>query len=184
MYFVLGLMGCVVIISGIMIWLVARDKVSTPKHKRVFNFWTANIFLSACLPLLPVTAFTMIVLLFLDNPGQSDIYHWYFYSWLVLAVYFIIRRDLAVTNRQSTLLGAIACFLLPLLDGIIRNNWFWNTFARRAFDILFIDLLFLSLSLISVVVLFKLRKKQETIPEAQTLVRVKEKKFSRPEPVL
>ena len=33
-FFVLGLMGCVVIISGIMIWLVARDKVSTLAYKR------------------------------------------------------------------------------------------------------------------------------------------------------
>lgn len=180
MYFVLGLMGCIVIISGIMIWLVARDKNSTPKHKRVFNFWTANVFLATCLSMLPVTAFTMIVLLFLKNPGQSEIYHWYFYSWLALATYFIIRRDLAVTNRQATLLSAVACFLLPVLDGSTRNNWFWNTFSRGAYDILFIDLLFLSLSIISVVVLLKLKKKHDMETEQEPLNR----KMQTPETVL
>ena len=160
MYFVLGVMGCVVIISGILIWLVARDKNSVPKHKRVFNFWTANVFMAASMSMLPVTAFTMIVLLFLKNAGQSEIYHWYFYTWLVLGGYFIVRRDLAVTNRQATLLSAVTCFLLPLLDGIVRDNWFWNTYTRRAYDILFIDLLFLSLAMISVVVLVKVWEAQ------------------------
>lgn len=160
MFFLLGVMGCLVIISGILIWLVARDKNSVPKHKRAFNFWTANIFLSACLSMLPVTAFTMVVLLFLDNPDQSDIYHWYFYSWLVLGVYFIARRDIASTNRQTTLLSAITCALVPICNGIQRNNWIWKSYKQEAFDILFVDLLFLCLSLVSVVVLIKLRTRE------------------------
>jgi uncharacterized iron-regulated membrane protein len=174
MYFILGAMGCVVIISGILIWLVARDKNSVPKHKRVFNFWTANVFMAACMSMLPVTALTMIVLLFLKNPGQSEIYNWYFYSWLVLGVYFIVRRDLAITNRQTTMLSAVTCFLLPLLDGVVRDNWFWNTYARRAYDILFIDLLFLSLSVLSLFVLVKIWNRQ-TSSEVDEVREVKAK---------
>jgi uncharacterized iron-regulated membrane protein len=173
-YFVLGAMGCVVIISGILIWLVARDKNSVPKHKRVFNFWTANVFMAACMTMLPVTAFTMIVLLFLKNAGQSEIYNWYFYSWLALGVYFIARRDVALTTRQTTILSVVTCFALPVLDGVVRGNWFWNTYSRRAFDILFIDLLFLSLAIISVVVLLKV-KKAPAAKEAQPVIEVKEK---------
>jgi uncharacterized iron-regulated membrane protein len=161
MYFVLGALGCVVILSGILIWLVARDKNHVAKHKRVFNFWTANVFMASCLTMLPVTAFTMTALLFLENPGQAEIYHWYFYSWLILGIYFIVRRDLAVTSRETTLLSAITCFLLPLCDGIIRGNWLWSTYTRGAYDILFIDLLFLSLSALSIAVLFKLRSRVE-----------------------
>ncbi len=160
MYFILGILGCVVILSGIMIWLVARDKNNIPKHKRVFNFWTANIFLATCLSMLPVTAFTMIVLLFLDNPGQAEIYNWYFYSWLALGAYFIVRRNLALTNLQSTALSVITCLMLPLCDGIVRGNWLWVTFARGEYDILFIDLLFLSLSLVSAFGYSKLKKRE------------------------
>lgn len=160
MYFVLGIMGCVVIISGIMIWLVARDKTNVPKHKRGFNFWTANIFLSASLSMLPVTAVTMIALLFLKRPAQPDIYHWYFYSWLALGAYFIIRKNISVTVWQSTILSAITCLLLPILDGVVRNNWMWNTYSRGAFDILFIDLLFAILGLLSLAVLFKIKGRE------------------------
>lgn len=160
-YFGLGILGCVVIISGILIWLVARDKASTPPRERVFNFWTANIFLAICLSMLPVTACTMIALLFLKNPNQSNIYHWYFYTWLALGGYFVARKDIALTNRQTLALSMALCFLLPLLDGVVRHNWFWNTYAKGQLDILFIDLLFLSLAGISAVALLKISKKKE-----------------------
>nr|WP_067058960.1 PepSY-associated TM helix domain-containing protein [Mucilaginibacter sp. L294] len=159
-YFILGVMGCLVIISGILIWLVARDKNSVPAKKRAFNLWTANIFMASCLSMLPVTAFTMVGILIMRNPGQGDIYHMYFYSWLVLGVYFIIRKKLDVTNKQSLWLSAILCLLVPIMDGIMRNNWFWNTFNHGAFDILFIDLLFLTLSAVSAIVLVKIKQRQ------------------------
>lgn len=158
MYFVLGILGCIVINSGVMIWLVARDKKNIPERKRKFNFWTANIYIASSLSMLPVTAFTMIVLLFFNKPGQTEIYHWFFYSWLVLSLYFIIRRDLDLTNRQSTLLSAIICLLLPIFDGIKRNNWFWITYKQGAFDILFIDVLFLALAVISSLIFWKMTK--------------------------
>ncbi|WP_443944315.1 PepSY-associated TM helix domain-containing protein [Pedobacter sp. AW1-32] len=160
-FFILGTMGCLVIISGILIWLVARDKNNVPKHKRIFNFWTANIFMAVCLSMLPVTAFTMIALLFKENAGQADIYHLYFYSWLLLSIYFILRRNLNVTNTQTLLLSVLLCALLPVLDGIRRGNWFWKTFARGEYDILFIDVLFLILAAISAVVYVKLKKQQK-----------------------
>src|SRR5690606_32116871 len=45
-FFIRGIMGCIVIISGILIWLVARDKKHIPAHKRVFNFWASNVFIA------------------------------------------------------------------------------------------------------------------------------------------
>ncbi len=161
-YFVLGIMGCLVINSGVMIWLVARDKKTIPARKRKFNFWTANVYLSSSLSMLPVTAFAMIALLFLDKPGQSDIYHWYFYPWLGLSVYFLVRKDLDLVNRQSTFLSAVTCGLLPLLDGMVRGNWFWNTFQRKAYDILFIDVLFLILAIISGIIFWKIVQKNRS----------------------
>lgn len=170
MYFVLGLLGCVVMISGILIWLVARDKNSTPARERKFNLWTANIFLAICLSMLPVTAFTMIALLFLKDPGQSGIYSWYFYSWLALGIYFIARKNIALTNKQTLVLSAVLCFLLPVLDGVVRNNWFWNIYAKGQLDILFVDLLFLALAAVSAIALVKMRKPQAVAIAPQVAV--------------
>jgi uncharacterized iron-regulated membrane protein len=161
MFFVLGLIGCIVIISGILIWLVARDKNNVPKHKRIFNFWAANVFVASSLSMMPVTAITFIALLFTDKPDQAYIYHWYFYSWLILSIYFIARKNLALTNRHTLILSIITYGLVPVFDGVMRNNWFWNTFQQGAYDILFIDLLFLSIAIVSAIVLTKLKDKPE-----------------------
>ncbi len=100
--------------------------------------------------------------------GSSNflLYHWYFYSWLALGVYFLVRKDLALVNRQSLFLSVVTCFLLPLADGILRGNWFWNTFHRNAFDILFIDVLFLCLSICSGAILWKIEQKKPTQPSS------------------
>lgn len=159
-YFVLGILGCVVINSGVMIWLVARAKNNVPERKRKFNFWIANIYLASSLSMLPVTGLTMFALLFIKDAGQTEIYHWFFYSWLVLSVYFLIRKNLEITNSQSTLLSSVICFAVPLSDGFLRENWFWNTYNRGAFDILFIDVLFFVLAVISGLILWKILNKK------------------------
>lgn len=157
-FFVLGIMGCVVIISGILIWLVAREKPNIPAYKKKFNFWLANIFMASCLAMLPVTSFTFIMVKIFPDATQSDMYNWYFYSWLILGLYFIVRRSIALTNRQSLILSAILCLGVPIANGIFGHNWIWQTFQSEAFDILLIDLLFLILSILSVIIYFKIRK--------------------------
>ncbi|MCF0069311.1 PepSY domain-containing protein [Dyadobacter sp. CY261] len=142
-FFLLGLMGCAVIMSGIMIWLVARDKVATELRKRRFNFWASNFFLAACLSMLPVTAFTFIMVKTLDQVNQSVIYNVYFYSWLALGVYLMALRNLPRINRQTLLLSAVLCLGVPVANGIATGMWLWNTCQQGAFDIFFIDALFL-----------------------------------------
>ena len=145
-FFILGLMGCAVIISGILIWFVARDKVSTEPRKRIFNFWASNVFLATCLSMMPVTAFTFIMVKVLPKVDQSAIYHTYFYSWLILAVYFIIRPSFPIMNRQMLLLSVVLCLGVPIANGISTGLWMWTTWQQGAFDIFFIDALFLGLS--------------------------------------
>lgn len=146
-FFILGLMGCAVIISGILIWFVARDKVSTDAHKRTFNFWASNVFLATCLSMLPVTAFTFIMLKVLPKVDQSAIYNTYFYSWLILSVYFIIRRNFPLMNRQTLLLSIVLCLGVPVANGISTGLWMWATWQQGAFDIFFIDALFVTLAI-------------------------------------
>ncbi len=148
-FFILGLMGCVVILSGIMIWLVARDKVSVPKHKRVFNFWATNFFMAGCLSMLPVTAFTFIMLKVADHVDQSLIYNVYFYSWLVLGVYLMLWRNLPLMNKQVLLLSVLLCAAVPVANGVATGLWMWNTWKDGAIDIFLVDALFLLLAVIS-----------------------------------
>jgi len=156
-YFVLGVMGCLVIISGILIWLVARDKNNVIPRKRKFNFWTANVFLAICLSMLPVTALTFIAIKLAPTVTQEFIYAFYFRVWLIFTAYYIIRRNLNRTNRETLFLGAIASLLVPIVNGIKTGSWLWNNFISGKMDLFIVDFLWLILGIISVVALLKIK---------------------------
>ena len=160
-YFILGIMGCVVIISGIMIWLVARDKKNVPEHKRKFNLWLANIFLAICLSMFPVTALTFLAIKLNSATDMTYIYRVYFYSWLLLSVYYIIRKNLNRTNRETLLLGSIFSLAIPFANGFCTGNWIWKTYASGATDILFIDLFSLSIAIVGLISFYKVRQRQK-----------------------
>ncbi|MFZ4261766.1 PepSY-associated TM helix domain-containing protein [Sphingobacterium sp. HJSM2_6] len=156
-YFILGIMGCFVIISGILIWLVARDKNNVIRRKRVFNFWLANVFLAICLTMLPVSAITFVWIKFSAEVNQSLIYKVYFNLWWILALYYIIRRNINRTSRETLFLGAISSFLVPIANGIQSNNWMWHTFIQRKLDIFYVDFLWLLIGLISLIAFVKMK---------------------------
>jgi len=164
-YFILGIISCFVIISGILIWLVARDKKHVAPHKRKFNAWLGWFFLAVCLSMYPVTAFTFLgVKLFVvdfDPNRMTSIYHLFFYSWLVLSVFFTVKRDNYFTNKYTLLLGSTLGFLIPLANGMVSGNWIWNSYSQGYYDIFLIDLLWLVLSGISLVVSLGLKRKDK-----------------------
>lgn len=157
-YFILGIMGCLVILSGILIWLVARNKNNVIPRKRKFNLWIANLFMAICLAMLPITAFTFIAIRFSPRVDQTFIYSTYFYSWLVLIIYYTIRKQINRTNRETLLLGSILAFCVPIVNGLQTGNWFWYTLITQRTDIFVIDFLWFVIGVIGLVAYFKSRK--------------------------
>ncbi|WP_353130440.1 PepSY-associated TM helix domain-containing protein [Parapedobacter pyrenivorans] len=156
-FFVLGIMGCVVIISGILIWLVARDKKNIPLHKRRFNFWASNVFIAICLTMLPVTALTFIAIKLNPAADQAFIYRVYFYSWLALSLLYVARRNLRVTNKETLLIGALLGLCVPIVNGVKTGNWMWKTYLTGALDIFLIDLLWLVIGIVCLIAVYRIR---------------------------
>ena len=177
-YFILGIISCFVIITGILIWLVARDKKHIAEKKRKFNAWVGWIFLAICLTMYPVTAFTFLgvklTVTEFDASRMTAIYHIFFYSWLALIVLFSIKRDNFFTNKYTLILGAILGFLVPLANGFVSGNWIWKTFSKGYHDIFFIDVFWLTTSIITLIVALILKRRS---PESANLVRGNKEKF-------
>lgn len=163
-YFILGVMGCLVIISGILIWLVARDKNNVIPRKRKFNFWAANIFTAICLTMLPVTAITFIAIKISPQVDQDFIYRVYFYAWLVFSLYYIIRRSIRRTNRETLLLGSILAFIVPITNGLVTHNWLWKTFVDGQRDLFIVDFLWLMIGIIGLLAFYKTKNFFQKIP--------------------
>lgn len=160
LYFILGIMGCLVIISGILIWLVARDKNNVLPRKRKFNFWTANVFLAICLSMFPVTALTFIAIKFAPEVNQTVIYKIYFNLWWVFSLYYIIRKNLNRTNRETLAIGSIAALAVSIANGIKTGSWFWTNFTYGKMDLFVVDFMWLFMGVIGLIALKNIKTYQ------------------------
>ncbi|TRX32394.1 PepSY domain-containing protein [Flavobacterium sp. ZT3R18] len=147
--FAMGIITCFVIISGVMIWLVARDKKNMPENKRRFNRRVVRIYIAISLSMYPITALTFIACKLFYPLNQSGIYTVYFVGWLLLTVFFILKRNDAFTNKYCLLSGSILGFLVPITNGIVTGNWFWNSFTHNKFQLFFVDIFWILLASIS-----------------------------------
>jgi uncharacterized iron-regulated membrane protein len=155
--FILGIITCVVIISGVMIWLVARDKKSVPENKRRFNRRVVRVYLAICLSMYPITALTFIVAKVFYPLGRSGLYTFYFVGWLLLTIFFIIKRNDVFTNKYCLLSGSILGFLVPITNGIVTGKWFWISYNNE-FQLFVVDVFWIVLASISLYVCLKTKK--------------------------
>ncbi|WP_099372944.1 PepSY domain-containing protein [Sphingobacterium sp. 1.A.5] len=153
--FILGVMGCLVISSGIMIWLVARDKNNVKPVKRKFNFWLANVYLAICLSMFPTTAITFIAVKMGKQVDQVYIYKVYFWTWLILSTYYILRKNLNRTNRETLFLGSIIGICVPIANGVYSGNWIWKSFSEGKIDLFVVDLLWVIIGLIGLIICYQ-----------------------------
>lgn len=153
--FIMGVMGCLVISSGIMIWLVARDKNNVKPVKRKFNFWLANVYLAICLSMFPTTAITFIAVKMGKQVDQVYIYKVYFWTWLILSTYYILRKNLNRTNRETLFLGSITGICVPIANGVYSGDWIWKSFSEGKNDLFVVDLLWVVIGLIGLIICYQ-----------------------------
>ena len=91
---------------------------------------------------------------------QSNLYSIYFIGWLLLTIFFIIKKNDAFTNKWCLISGSILGLLIPITNGIITGNWFWNSFIQNQIQIFFIDVFWIVLASITLYVAFSLKPKE------------------------
>ncbi|MCP2026619.1 putative iron-regulated membrane protein [Flavobacterium sp. HSC-32F16] len=158
--FILGIITCFVIISGVMIWLTARQKNNLPEKKRRFNAAVVRIYLAVCLSMYPITALAFIGSKIFYPLSKTNLFYLYFGGWLLLTIFFIIKRNDAFTNRFCLISGSILGFLIPITNGIVTGSWFWTSFMQNKIQIFFIDVFWIALASISLYTAYHLKPKK------------------------
>ncbi|MEP2276097.1 MAG: PepSY-associated TM helix domain-containing protein [Reichenbachiella sp.] len=166
--FVLGIVSCFVIASGIMIWLVARRKKNIPEKRRKFNEGVARVYMAICLSMYPVTALAFIAVKTLGQ-GMTFLYQFYFTTWLIASVFLIWKKDIGYMNRVTLLSGIVIGFLIPIVNGLISGEWLWESLRAGHFQVLFVDVIWLGLSVTTLWVWLKMKNKPMAEEEKPTV---------------
>ena len=159
-YFILAFITCFVILTGVLIWIEARNKKSMTFRQRLHTAKVGHIYLAICLTMFPVTALSFLFVKFTNGyfvDKQTAIYTFFFIVWLAFILFFRYKRNNYVTNRTNLLLGSIFGFLIPITNGILHNNWIWNTYKNHQIEIFTIDILWIFLSIIGLLVYIKIK---------------------------
>lgn len=159
-YFILALITCFVIMSGVLIWVEARNKKSMTISQRLYTAKIGHIYLAICLSMLPVTALAFLFAKFAEGHFEnklSAIYWFYFITWLGFIFFFRFKRDNYFINKCSLLIGAVCGFLIPIANGIISGNWVWSTLSAHQHDILLIDLLWIGIATTALIFYLKIK---------------------------
>tara|TARA_R110002020_G_scaffold91560_3_gene222481 strand:+ start:100575 stop:102143 length:1569 start_codon:yes stop_codon:yes gene_type:complete len=162
----LGLISCFVIISGVMIWLVARDKKHISETKRTFNRILVRLYLASCLGMYPLTALTFIMVKVLGRSGMDFLYPFYFWGWLLLTILLMLKKSNGFIIRFTLLWGSILALFVPMANGIQSGNWFWKTFAAGQLDIFIVDAIWIGLAITGFFIYAHIVKKEKRLPVA------------------
>lgn len=161
-YFIMALITCFVIISGVLIWLTARNKKNVPEKQRRYNEGVGHIYLAICLTMYPITAISFIISKLLPehvSDYQETILNSVFFGgWLLLAIFFWIKKNNYFTNKYTLLSGGVLGLLIPLVNGFSSGNWIWRTFLNHHYDVFVIDALWIVLSSVTLYSVVKMKK--------------------------
>ncbi|QDO92573.1 PepSY domain-containing protein [Formosa sediminum] len=149
-YFLLSLLTCFVILSGVMIWLEVRNNKKYAK-KLKFNRNVGAIFIGNCMGLFPAIAyFFCLAKIIPQSPDRFGIMEQSFYMfWFGFTLYSYWVKDLHTINKHALFMAGVLGISVPICNGISTANWFWLSLNRGLIDSFFVDLAWLITGIIS-----------------------------------
>lgn len=153
-YFLLSLLTCYVILSGVMIWIVARDNKKY-ESKRTFHTNVGAIFIGICMGLYPAIAYLFCLTKILPaqmNARFSSIENSFLLFWLAYTVYAYYIKNLHTITKQALVLGGTLGILVPICNGLHSDLWFWKSLDTNHIDSFFVDLIWLFTGVITLII--------------------------------
>ncbi len=145
-YFILAIMTCFMLVSGLLLWQKARDNARYTPRQRRFHFKVTRWMLSICMALFPAAA-----ILFLANkifPLSMEAHaHWvnqtFFIAWGVLIVSGIFQKTFRRLFRWFFAIGGGLSILVPIVNGVVTGDWIWDSFRNGQTYVAGIDIFWL-----------------------------------------
>ena len=161
-YFLLALLTCFIIISGVLLWKEARNKKSyTDKQKR-FHHRVTMSYLAICFGLFPAVAVLFNAELLVPDIEKHVflVRTVFFVSWLIFTTVGLFSKNEAKATQLYLYLGAIFSIIVPVTNGIITNDWIWIALAKGNYFVAGTDIFWFITGIISLSIAFSVSGKE------------------------
>lgn len=152
-YFLLALITCFVILSGVMVWLEARDS-KRYEAKKSFNTNVGAVYLGICMGLFPAIAFFFCLtkVFPIEVSGRFGTMGSIFFTfWFAYIIYAYIIKDFHRINKHALFLAGILGIMTPFINGVQTGLWPWVSLPKGYVDTFFIDVSWFFLGLIALI---------------------------------
>ncbi|MEM6735374.1 MAG: PepSY-associated TM helix domain-containing protein [Bacteroidota bacterium] len=170
-YFVLAMITCFMIISGVLIWRTARDNNKYTLKQRLFHHRVTKWYMAICLSMFPAFAIIFLAnkLIPMEMVGRVDLVNQIFFlSWLGLTLLGLFWNKYSQQNRNYLIIGGILAILIPIMNGIATDGWIWKVWNSYPW-VAYVDLFWLVAGVVSLYLSFFVLKVKETTDIPQPL---------------
>ncbi|MFT7420387.1 MAG: hypothetical protein ACI9QN_001312 [Arcticibacterium sp.] len=152
-YFLLSMITCFMIISGILLWQAARDNDQYTLKQRKFHDRVTRLYLGIYLGMFPSVAFFFAISkatgFYMENGNRSAKIVFYI-CWLILTLVAVYGwKSYRRINSNFLLTGGIISLMVPLANGIFTGDWFWESIQIGFYDVAAVDLFWLFTGLLA-----------------------------------
>jgi len=159
LYFLLAMISCFVIISGVLMWKEARNKASYTWRQRRFHHRVTIVYLSVCFSLFPATALLFIAEHLVPlTTGHARMVNMLFFSgWLLFALTLCFFKKEKHITAFCLLTGGILALAVPLANGLSTGDWLWHTAGSYPY-VFYTDIVWLFTGILSLLLFSRLKK--------------------------
>ncbi|MEM9886667.1 MAG: PepSY-associated TM helix domain-containing protein [Bacteroidota bacterium] len=142
-YFILAMITCFMILSGVLLWQEARNSKAYTDKQRRFHHRVTKVYLAITLGLFPATAIIFIAnkLVPMEWAGRTTYVDTaFFLSWLLLIIAGLFWNNFRKLNRNYLRIGGLLSLLVPVANGVITGDWVWKTLASAQWYVASVDI--------------------------------------------
>ncbi|MEM1220431.1 MAG: PepSY-associated TM helix domain-containing protein, partial [Bacteroidota bacterium] len=175
-YFILAMLTCFMLISGVLLWQAARNKRTYTDKQRRFHHRVTKANLAVCLGLFPATATIFVAnkLIPMDWDGRALVVNGIFFgSWLVLIILGLFWDQYARINRNYLLIGGLLALLIPVINGLATGDWIWVTLPQAWYHVASVDIAWLMTGITAIGAVLYLDRRNPKTPEEAVVPQAK-----------
>ncbi|MBB6003790.1 PepSY domain-containing protein [Arcicella rosea] len=176
MFFLLALITCFIIISGVLIWKEARNKKEYSEQQKRFHHRVTIWYLAICFGLFPATAILFMAERFIPMTLTNHSF-WvntsFFSAWLLLMILGLFAKNESILTKRYLYINGFLSLIVPISNGISTGDWLWKTLVNQQYYVAAVDIFWLLTALISIVLASTILNKSDETKKIKTVSTIK-----------